>query len=87
MSYVGDVIARVNAESPGLDHRLTELYALLALAKGTDTTLEDVHDAWCLWRSATRPDHSALVPFDQLRPEVQELDREYAEAIHRAAKT
>lgn len=86
MNYIEEMIQRVHTESPGLDHRLTELYALLALAKGTDTNLEDVHSAWAMWRTAIWPDHPALVPFDQLSPEVQELDREYAEAIHRAAK-
>lgn len=35
-------------------------YALLLRAKGVDTQLEDVHDAWAAWASAARPDHPAL---------------------------
>jgi hypothetical protein len=44
------------------------------------------HDAWAVWRNTTRPDHPSLVPFDQLTPDVQELDRTYMDAIHRTAR-
>lgn len=87
MNYVLDTIRRINAESPGLEPELAQLYALLALVKGQDTTLRDVHDAWSTWRTVTSPAHRSLVPFGELSPEVQELDREYMDAIHRAAKT
>ena len=55
-------------------------------AKGTETTLENVHDAWSTWRDATRPDHPSLVPFAELAPDVQELDRKYADAIREVAE-
>lgn len=63
---------------------LYRIYAVLALAKGTATTLRDVHDAWSAWRSATNPEHKSLVPFEDLSEEVQELDRKYMNAIHNA---
>ena len=31
------------------------VYALLALAKGERTVLEDVRDAWAVWMSAQNP--------------------------------
>lgn len=85
-NYAIDALGAAGIEMPGEDPHLLRLYALLALVKGTDTTLRDVHDAWSLWRLATRSDHPSIVPFDELSPEVQELDRPYMEAIHRAAR-
>lgn len=64
------------------DRELIRLYALLACVRGENTTLEDVHDAWALWRIQSRPDHPSAIPFDQLSVEVQEYDRPYAEAIY-----
>jgi hypothetical protein len=75
------------AELPGLDPVLANLYALLALTKGEETSLEDVHDAWAVWTATTRGVHRSLIPFAELSPEVQELDRKYVDGIHRAALT
>ena len=85
MSYITGVTAALAAELPTCDPALLRLYALLALTTGTETTLENVHDAWACWREATRPDHPALVPFADLAPDVQELDRKYAGAIRKVA--
>ena len=60
-------------------------YALLMRAKGVDTQWEDVHDAWSAWASAARPDHPALVPFEELTPEIQALDQPFLDAIREAA--
>lgn len=84
-NYVQAVLERLNAASPGLDPDLAQLYALLALTLGADTTLCDVHEAWAVWRNASNPRHPSLVPFDELSADVQELDREYMIAIHKAA--
>ena len=84
-TYAQDTIDRLNREAPDQDPDLIRLYALLVLVKGEDTTLEDVHDAWALWRLSTRPDHPDLVPFDQLTSEVQEYDQPYRDAIARTA--
>jgi hypothetical protein len=71
-----------------LSSDLAGLYALLALTKGVETTLEDVHDAWAVWTATVRgrPDHRSLVPFDELDRETQEMDRIYMDGIHRAAR-
>lgn len=84
-SYADQVVDRLDREIPGNPVELLRLYALLALVKGTATSLEDVHDAWAMWRIVTRPDHPDLVPFEDLTPEVQEYDRLYRDAIRRVA--
>jgi len=86
MSYIEKIMSRIADLTDGLDETLLGLYALLALTKGEDTSLEDVHDAWAAWRVQTRPDHPSLIPFDQLTPEVQELDRPYMDAIRVVAR-
>ncbi|QBI53441.1 DUF7701 domain-containing protein [Streptomonospora litoralis] len=63
-----------------LDH-----YALLVHAKAGATTPGDVHDAWSLWRSRSRPDHRSIIPFNQLAHDVQRLDQPYVDAIRAAA--
>jgi tRNA nucleotidyltransferase (CCA-adding enzyme) len=65
--------------------RLFRMYALLALSKGTETTMEDVHDAWAAWQSELEPDHDSLVPFDELTKKIKEYDRPDMEAIHKHA--
>lgn len=86
-NYAHAMINQVCEELPGIDPDLACLYALLALAKGNETSLEDVHDAWSIWTTAIRgrSDHKALVPFDELPVEIQELDRKYMNGIHYAA--
>jgi hypothetical protein len=85
-NYIQRITATFNEECPGLEDELVQLYVLLALTKGTDTTLGDVHDAWALWRNVTAPGHKSLVAFGELSREVQDLDSEYQKAIHRTAK-
>jgi hypothetical protein len=84
-NYAQEAIDAINAELPGLEPELASLYALLSLVTGKGTMLEDVHDAWAVYRAKTRPDHQALIPFDELTPEVQELDRKYMDGIHRVS--
>ena len=81
MSYATDVADALMVET-SIPPELAKLYALLVLTKGDDTTLRDVHDAWALWAG----EHRSAVPFDDLTAEVQELDRPYMDAIHRADK-
>ncbi len=87
-SYVDEVRQSLEEQLPGLaaDKELHDLYALLAFVKGQAVTLEDVHDAWAIWRSRIAPQHRFLIPFNQLAPEVQELDQKYADAIGAAAQ-
>lgn len=65
---------------------LEDLYLLLVLVKGTAVTPKDVHDAWAVWRSRTRPDHPDLVPFGELTDEVKEWDKPFADAIAESAR-
>ena len=84
-NYVSRMQDLVAQELPGLPDGLLRLYTLLALARGRETTLKDVHDAWAVWRNVDRPDHDSLIPFGQLTVPVQELDRKYMDGIHRAS--
>lgn len=68
-----------------IESDLLDLYVLLVLTSGIDTELIDVHDAWAIWRNKTNPSHKSIIPFSELTPEVQGLDREYAEAIRSTA--
>ena len=53
----------VVADDDGADD-LFRLYGLLALAKGIDTTAEDVHNAWVVWMvQRGGQDHQSLRPF------------------------
>lgn len=85
MNYTQRVCELISEELPDQPEFLIRLYALLAMTTGTETTLENVHDAWSLWRTDDRPEHSSIVPFIKLSYEVQELDRPYTEAIRRVA--
>lgn len=70
---------------------LTELYALLALVKGEETTLKDVHDAWAMninrtWDKAQFGEHFSMIPFEELKPETAEKDQRFVDAIHATAR-
>lgn len=84
-NYVQDVTADLAQRLPSCPPDLLEMYAQLVLTTGVITTLEDVHQAWSVWRNRTDPTHRSLVPFADLAPEVQELDRPYADAIRQVA--
>lgn len=64
---------------------LLDLYALLTITKGRETTMEDIHDAWSLWTNREDPTHQSLVPFIQLAPDIAAYDRPYMEAVHDVA--
>lgn len=86
--YITPIIEALKAKMDIDSPLLARLYALLVLSKGTETTMEDVHDAWSLWYEAGdgRRDHRSLMPFGQLPPPVQEYDRKYMEIIHRVSR-
>jgi len=85
VNYVDDLAGDIGLHVPDCPPDLLRLYALLTLTVGENVTLENVHDAWAVWRCATRPDHPALIPFDDLSPEVRALDQPYADAIRQVA--
>lgn len=78
-SLSSELRPRTNAKS------LYRAYALLALVKGQDVTLENVHDAWSSWKAATDPDHESICPFSELDQQTREKDRPYVDAIRRIA--
>lgn len=91
-TYIRDAAGKIAAQlgesyywASDIDRELYRLYALLALVKGTATTLEDVHDAWSVWQVGINLGHQSIVPFGELTAEVQELDGRYAVAIWRVA--
>lgn len=84
-SYIARAEQALNEELPISDPVLRGLYTLLVLTTGVNTTLEDVHDAWAIWRHGVKPDSWSLVPFDDLTSKRQEKDRPYRRAIRRAA--
>lgn len=81
MSYIDDVKAALQMRLSDCDDELLDLYTLLCLAVGEDTTSEQVHDAWAVWRARTRPDHPSIVEFDELTEAVQRMDDKYRDAI------
>lgn len=87
MTYIDHARQSLEKALPDQPPELLDLYLLLALCSGTETTAEGVHDAWAIWRSRTRSDHPAIVPFGDLTPDAQRLDDEYVEAIRQAAAT
>jgi len=84
-NYIEQVRANL-AKRIDVEPALLDLYTLLAIVRGTQTTYEDVHDAWSVWRNQTMPTHQSIVPFEELSKRVQSMDREYAEAIKETAR-
>jgi len=81
LNYIQDIVTRLTDILVWQDVLLLRFYAQLVLTTGTETTLENVHDAWSSWRDVTNPGHKSLVPFRKLTKEVRELDRPYMDAI------
>jgi hypothetical protein len=92
LTYIDEIAAAIRravpAEAvPDADtDELFRIYAVLALAKGRETELEDVHDAWSAWMSRLDPDHRSLKPLSELAPDVQAGDEPYLAAIRRVAE-
>ena len=93
-TYIDKVYNMIQKETGLKSKETLKMYTLLALAKGEDTTLSDVHDGWSMvmnYKVANPPycyghDHKSLVPFDQLSKETQDRDIKYVEAIHKVAR-
>jgi hypothetical protein len=86
MNYVEKVRSQLRIELEGLDKELLELYTLLGVMLGTEVAKDYVHDAWSVWQNRKNPEHKSLVPFEELSPQIQDLDTKYVEAIIRAVK-
>ncbi len=91
MTYIDEIAQSIRgrvdpAILPKTDvERLFRIYAVLALAKGAEVTIEDVHDAWAAWECDRKPQSPSIVPFDRLRPDVQRMDEPFVEAIRHVA--
>jgi len=92
VNYIDKLAATIESnltedDRPGdRDTELYRLYALLALVKGAEVTLADVHNAWSVWMAGDQPDHPALVPFAELDVAQRLQDEPYAIAIRQAAR-
>lgn len=84
-NYISRVMLVLDNMLPGLPPELLDLYVNLVLSTGVETSLENVHDAWSIWKNRIDPTHKSLIPFNELSFEVQELDRKYADAIRSVA--
>jgi hypothetical protein len=80
-NYLDRLAGEIGLLAPGCPVPLLRIYAVLALAKGCEVTLEDVHNSWVAWQAETLPDHPSLVPFGDLSPVKQAMDAPYRDAI------
>ena len=90
MNYIDEVKEEL-AKHIRVGKGLMNVYSLLVLVKGTDTTLEDVHDAWAVnindyWDKETNGEHFSMVPFNDLKPETAAKDQKFVDAIHKTTK-
>lgn len=93
-NYIDDLAAAIRSATPqallpedeqDLD-ALFRLYALIALVKGEAITERDVHDAWSVWMVSRGEGHESVVPFEDLKADVQREDRPFVDAIHEAVR-
>lgn len=87
MNYIDELAAAIRAQVPaelipnGEVAPLFRTYAVLALAKGEQVELEDVHNAWSAWMTGIDPGHRSLRPLAELPPDIQRSDQPYLDAI------
>jgi hypothetical protein len=86
INYIDDIVNKLAKLMANCPIELLDVYALLVLIKGTDTTSKNVHDAWSVWQNNINPKHKSLMPFEALPPEIQELDDKYRDAIHAVSR-
>lgn len=65
---------------------LFALYAVLALAKGTAVTAEDVHNAWTAWMLTRGEEHESMVPYKDLPESTRREDDPFVRAIRLVAE-
>lgn len=90
MNYIDEVKAELGKHIK-IGKGLTNVYALLVLVKGEETTLKDVHDAWAVnieqtWDKSTYGEHYSVIPFEELKQETQIKDQRFVDAIHLTAR-
>ncbi len=91
VTYLDDLGAQIERRVPrqlipNEDTKLLfRLYALLALAKGSDVDAVDVHNAWALWMQERDPGHRSIKPFAELDADTQASDEPFVRAIRAVA--
>ncbi len=91
MTYVLEIAEQIRQQVgphrlPDADTRtLFEIYALLALTRGVETTRRDVHDAWVVWMLWRGEEHESMVPYENLPADVQAEDEPFAAAVRSVA--
>lgn len=90
MNYIDEVREEL-AKHVKVGRGLMRVYSVLVMAKGEETTLKDVHDAWAVnindnWNKAKLGDHWSVIPFKQLNPETQVKDQEFVDGIRETAR-
>lgn len=91
MNYIQDVADRIRSLiDPALlpedgTEFLFAIYAVLAYTLGSSVEATDIHDAWSAWMSCLDPNHSSIVPFDQLDPATASDDLPFVTAIRTVA--
>jgi hypothetical protein len=91
MTYLDELAAEIRRQVPAdllpseNTGTLFRIYALLALAKGTAVTAEDVHNAWSVWMHELNPGHRSIKPFKELDEATQASDEPYVNAIRAVA--
>jgi len=82
MTYIQEIAKIVKERCHISDDKLANIYALLCVTTGINTTNENVHDAWVLWIQETKLDHhKSAIPYNQLSKTVQDLDTPFRDAI------
>lgn len=91
MTYLDDTAQAIKARVPrealpeGDTQTLFRIYAVLALAKGSQVDAEDVHNAWVVWMAERDPRHSSIKPFQELDANTRRSDDPYVGAIRSVA--
>jgi hypothetical protein len=91
MTYIDEIATKIGTRcgmrmTQSVERAMLRIYAVLCLAKGEDTTSEDVHNAWSAAIAEAKPSHVSLLPFLELSPETQRLDDAYRDAIRAVAR-
>lgn len=86
--YIDEIARKIRSAVPASSlpddtEALFRIYAVLLLARGSDVSSQDVHNAWVAWMVTKDPGHEALVPYATLSDEVQRQDDPYVTAIRR----
>jgi hypothetical protein len=91
-TYIEELADKIKASVPsdvlpeGDIRALFLIYATLALAKGSDVTHRDVHNAWAAWMAATTPSHESIRPFEELPESTRREDDPFVTAIRSVAQ-